>query len=27
VKLHVVAAVLGRWLSHSTVPSSFRDED
>jgi CheY-like chemotaxis protein len=27
IKLHVVAAVLGRWLSHSTVPSSFRDED
>jgi CheY-like chemotaxis protein len=27
VKLHVVAAVLGRWLSHSTVPASYREED
>ena len=27
LKLHVVAAVLGRWLSHSTAPSTFRDED
>ena len=27
VKLHVVAAVLGRWLSHSTVPAMYREED
>ncbi|GAC1509544.1 MAG: hypothetical protein NVS1B3_11690 [Candidatus Dormibacteraceae bacterium] len=27
VKLHVVAAVLGRWLSHSNVPASYREED
>jgi CheY-like chemotaxis protein len=27
VKLHVVAAVLGRWLSKSTVPASYREED
>jgi CheY-like chemotaxis protein len=27
VKLHVVAAVLGRWLSHNTVPAAYREED
>jgi CheY-like chemotaxis protein len=27
VKLHVVAAVLGRWLSRSTVPTTYREED
>jgi signal transduction histidine kinase/CheY-like chemotaxis protein len=27
LKLHVVAAVLGRWLSRSTVPATYREED
>jgi len=27
MKLHVVAAVLGRWLSKSAVPASYREED
>jgi CheY-like chemotaxis protein len=27
MKLHVVAAVLGRWLSKSAVPSNYREED
>ncbi|GAC1668424.1 MAG: hypothetical protein PVS3B2_08010 [Candidatus Dormibacteraceae bacterium] len=27
VKLHVVAAVLGRWLSKSSIPASYREED
>jgi signal transduction histidine kinase/CheY-like chemotaxis protein len=27
IKLHVVAAVLGRWLTKSTVPPSYREED
>jgi len=27
IKLHVVAAVLGRWLSKSAVPANYREED